>query len=404
MGSHAHRAATAALSGSENRRALAAAYYVAFAALGLLAGGLGPTLPGLATQASVGLGQISILLTAYGLGYATGSLLSGRVYDRVSGHRIMAAALFLMAAGIAALPVLGLLWLLTAVVFVVAAAAGGLDVGGNTLLIWAYGRQVSGVMNGLHLFFGIGALLAPFVVAQVILLTGRSPLTYLVLAPLMLPAALWLLRLRSPASPPATDTITGRIDWLLVALFALFNIVSVGAESTYGNWIFTYGTRLGLVTEAGGAYLTSVFWGAFSLGRLAAVFASARFSPAQIMLVCVPGAAAGALLILAFPASVFALWLGTAVFGFAFGPIFPAVLAQLGQSTRVTGLVSSVIFLGSSLGMMSVPWVVGQLIEPAGPAVVMLTAFATTTLAIFVLVAALLRSRNLHAAALAAVE
>ena len=49
---------------------LTAAYFVAFIALGLTAGSLGPTLPALAEQTHVGLSAISYLFTARSLGFA----------------------------------------------------------------------------------------------------------------------------------------------------------------------------------------------------------------------------------------------------------------------------------------------------------------------------------------------
>jgi FHS family Na+ dependent glucose MFS transporter 1 len=359
--------ATASGERALDRRGLTAAYYVGFVALGLFAGALGPTLPGLAAHARVSLGAASLLLTAHGLGYAAGSLVAGRVYDRVLGHRVMAAALLTMFAAIALLPALPWLGGLTAVVMVVAVAGGFLDVGANTLLIWAYRAKVAPAMNGLHLFFGVGSLVSPLIVAQAIALAGDSRLTYWVLAPLMLPSALWLLRLRSPAALPTDDSVTGRVNWLLVGLLAAFNVFAVGAESSFAGWVYTYSTMLGLASVVGGAYLTSAFWAAFTVSRLLGVPAAARWTPAQMLCACVPVCLAGVLVIVAWPGSVVALWGGTLVFGLGIGPLFPAIFSLAGQATRVTGQVSSVIFVGTSVGMMSIPWVIGQLLEPVGP-------------------------------------
>ncbi len=61
----------------------AVGYYAAFVVLGLATASLGPVLPRLAEQVAVSLGSISLLFTARSLGYLTGSLGSGRLYDRV---------------------------------------------------------------------------------------------------------------------------------------------------------------------------------------------------------------------------------------------------------------------------------------------------------------------------------
>ena len=377
-----------------DRRSLVAAYYTSFVALGLFAGALGPTLPGLAEQTRVHLSEASLLLSAHGFGYAAGSLIAGRLYDRVAGHKIMAGALLIMCAAIATLPALPWLWVLIAAVLIVAVAGGFLDVGANTLLIWTYGAKVAPAMNGLHLFFGVGSLISPLIVAQVILFRGDSRLTYWVLAPLMLPAAGWLLRLPSPSVPPADDTITGRVNWLLVGLLALFNFFSVGAESSFGNWLYTYSTTLGMVSKAGGAYLTSTFWAAFTLSRLFGVVAAMRWTPAQMLLGCVPGALVGVLGIVLLPGSPAALWAGVIIFGLGLGPLFPAVFSLAGRATRVTGQVTSAIFVGGSLGMMSVPWLIGQFFEAAGPQSAMTTIMLCLAAALGLLVIVLDKARG----------
>ncbi|NJN83632.1 MAG: MFS transporter [Caldilineaceae bacterium] len=73
------------------------AYFAAFIAIGLVAASLGPTLPRLAENTGVELGQISFLFTSRSLGYLIGSYLGGRFYDRLPGHPIMAATVLLMA-------------------------------------------------------------------------------------------------------------------------------------------------------------------------------------------------------------------------------------------------------------------------------------------------------------------
>src|SRR5262245_66669477 len=68
-------------------------YSIAFTALGLVVGSLGPTLPALAANTQVEMKQISHLFIARSLGTMLGSWLIGRWYDRIAGHPLMAASL-----------------------------------------------------------------------------------------------------------------------------------------------------------------------------------------------------------------------------------------------------------------------------------------------------------------------
>ena len=96
-------------------RAIAtAAYYASMLALEFGTAVVGPTLAGLASRTGSSIGTIGIVFTATALGYLFGSLLSGRWFDRLSGHRVLACALLLVAACFAIVPFTGSLWPLTA--------------------------------------------------------------------------------------------------------------------------------------------------------------------------------------------------------------------------------------------------------------------------------------------------
>jgi MFS transporter, FHS family, Na+ dependent glucose transporter 1 len=377
-----------------NGRALVTTYYAAFTALGLFSGALGPTLPGLAEQTRSTLGQISNIIMAHGLGYIIGSLVAGRVYDRTAGHRVMAISLVVMSAALFLVPVLPQLWLLAAVILIMAVAEGFLDVGGNALLVWAFREKVAPAMQGLHLFFGVGALIAPIIVAQVIMLESGIRWTYWLLAPLMWPAIVMLSRLRSPEPPPVEDTITGRVDYRTVALIALFQFFSVGAEGAFFNWIFTYGIMAGQLSKTMGAYLTSTFWIAFTLSRLVGVAVSTRWTPSRMVLTYLPLAMAGLALILLLPPLGPALWIGTFMVGAGIGPLFASIFALTERVTRVTGQVTGIIFVGGSLGMMCLPWIIGQLIEPVGPQAIILCVLASLSLALATVAVILVRRRR----------
>ena len=173
-------------------------YYTAFAALGMVGASLGPTLPGLAEHTQTQISEISLLFTARSLGFLLGSFFGGRLYDRSPGHPLMAVVLIIMAVMMALAPLISLLWLLAAALLIVGVAEGTLDVGGNTLLIWVHRHKVGPFMNGLHFFFGAGAFLSPIIMAQTMLISDDITWAYWVLASLMLPVIVWLLRLPSP--------------------------------------------------------------------------------------------------------------------------------------------------------------------------------------------------------------
>jgi FHS family Na+ dependent glucose MFS transporter 1 len=364
------------------KRSTTIGYYAAFTGLGLAAAALGPTLPGLAQQVQTPLSEISFLFTASSSGYLLGSFQGGRFYDRMPGHPVMAGSLLLMALMLTLAPLIPVLWVLALVMLILGMAEGVLDVGGNTLLVWLHGHAVGPYMNGLHFFFGVGAFLTPVIVAQALHLKDDISWAYWVLALLMVPAAVWLLRLPSPAAPAnsaneaarpgsSASPNSGRRARIVVALIALLLFLYVGAEAGIGGWIFSYAVALELGSETIAAYLNATFWGALTLGRLLGIPIAVRFRPRWILLGDALGCLVSAAILVLNPQSPAATWIGTFGMGIFIASVFPVALALAERQVTITGRTTGWFLVGASLGGMTVPWLMGQIFELIGPRMTM---------------------------------
>lgn len=202
-------------------RAQTAGYFAAFIALGLVAASLGPTLPYLAAQTDADLKNISYLFTTRSAGYLLGSLLGGRIYDRVRGNPVFATSLLAMALLMGGAPAVSPLALLVAVLLLIGVAEGFIDVGANTLIVWLHRERVGPLMNGLHFCFGLGAFLSPLLVALAVSTSGWYGWAYWSVALSLMPLGLWFTRLWSPVAPTlAADDPQGQINWPLVGLIS----------------------------------------------------------------------------------------------------------------------------------------------------------------------------------------
>jgi FHS family Na+ dependent glucose MFS transporter 1 len=378
-------------------------YFASFLALGMVTAILGPTLPWLAEQTRTQVEGISFLFLAHSSGYLLGSFFGGRLYDRVAGNPVMAGMLGLMIVVLTLVPAIPALWLLTAAWLLVGIAGGSLDVGGNTLLVWLHGSRVGPYMNLLHFFFGFGAFVSPLIVAQTLIWTGGIRWTYWILALLLVPITLWVARQPSPAArhertdtpdgEPAVVTTPGR-EALLVSLIALLLALYVGAEVAFGGWIYSYALAQGLGSMASAAYLTSAFWGGLMVGRLLTIPLAARVRPRWIILGDLLGCILSVAVILAWPGSLAALWVGTLGLGLSMASVFPAAITLAERRVRITGAVTAWFLVGASLGGMLLPWLIGQLFESVGPQVTMSVILTDLILALGVFGALMLASRR----------
>jgi fucose permease len=253
-------------------------------------------------------------------------------------------------------------------------AQAGVDVGGNTLLVWLHRQRVSPFMNGLHLFWGVGSALAPILVAQALLLgdqalTGGFRASYWLISLLLLPVALLLSRVPSPIAAHKEPGAAPQLptNWPLVILFALFFLTFVGAEGSYGGWIASYAVATGIATPAMAAYLTSAYWGALTLSRLVSVPLALRFRPRALLIADLVGCLVGLGLAVFGGGSSTVIWLATIIMGISVATLFPVTMSFAGEVVTVTGQFTGLMFVGASLGGMLLPWLIGQFFEPIGP-------------------------------------
>lgn len=363
-----------------------AAYFVSYIALGLAAAALGPTLARLAEQTHTSLGEISIVFTTYWLGYLLGSFQGGRLYDRLPGHVVLGSALLLMGVMLALAPAVSALWLLAGVMLVLGVAEGALDVGCNILLVWVHGERVGPFMQALHLFWGIGAFLSPMLIGQLVLASGGIAWAYWTLALVAIPVAVWLYRLPSPADPAESEHVTGGpLNGLLVTLIVMFLFLYVGMESSLSGWLPTYAASRAVIGETMAAFLTSGFWGAFTVGRALAIPFASRVRPRTILFIDLIGCLVGVGMLLQWPNSAEAIWVGVLGLGLSMGSIFATTMLLAERYMAITGQVTGWFFVGGSLGSMLLPWMIGQLIEPIGPRATMITVVIGLIVALLVL-------------------
>jgi FHS family Na+ dependent glucose MFS transporter 1 len=77
------------------------------------------------------------------------------------------------------------------------------------------------------------------------------------------------------------------------------------------------------------------------------------------------------------PQSEWAIWVGAFGFGLFVASIFPTVLTWAERRMNMSGLVTSMFFVGSSIGAIFFPWFIGQLIDAYGPWITMPTILVT---------------------------
>ncbi|MCE8033768.1 MFS transporter [Billgrantia tianxiuensis] len=374
----------------DHGRRVTLTYFVAFIAIGMCVGLLGPALPHLAVMTGSGMGQIAILFTARALGTMLGSVFSGLLIDRFDGHRVLAAMLLLLAAGLAAVPFSQALALLTAVMFLLGLAEVSVNAGANTLLLWTHGPASPPWISALHFCFGLGNMLVPLVLVAVLHLQLSFAWAFWLVALYVVLLLLPLLRLPSPRPPDMSlgdRTAPPPQDGWRLAIFLLMFGLYVGMEVTFAGWITAYGVLSGMA-PADAALLVTLFWLTLSAGRLLAIPLVRLLTPWMVLRGCL---GLGLVSTLALHGQWLPLPLVALLFGLAASAVFPTLFGLSNQLMPANGRTTGWIFLASGIGGMALPSLTGPLLERAGTAAFPLLLVALIALLILGLI--LLRAR-----------
>ncbi len=265
-----------------------------------------------------------------------------------------------------------------------------MDLGGNIMLIWAFHKKSGPYLNGLHFSFGVGAVTAPLLVAFTLQAGYAASYAYWIVALLSIPSIFWILGRPSPENPRKTETATSSTPraemsiWLLVGFFFLYG----GGEVSIAGWIHTYGIKHNLMPETRAAYLTSSFWGLFTLGRLIAIPLTLRFRSYQLIRIQLSGAAVFLAILMLSPPNEIITWGCTMLIGLCMSSVFPLAMTYFERFTGGSGQLTSWFFVGASAGSMTIPWLIGQFFESVGPnfftAFVLICITAATLIMIYI--------------------
>jgi fucose permease len=365
--------------------------YAAFVLIGVSAGASGVLLPAQMRDYGVDRATIGITFFTVSAGFVLASLGTGALIHRF-GVRIA------LAAGGGAF-VLSSLYLATRppfVAFVLAQLVTGFAAGVLESALNVYVAALPGattLLNRLHAFWGVGALIGP-VLAAWIVSVGSWTVVWLILAVAGVPLlAGFLLAYPGPepgpgpagpeAGVPAALDAGGLLGAALrergVLLGATMLTVYVGLEIGVGNWSFSYLVQARALSGSLAGYSVSGYWLGLTLGRflISPVAARIGVTTAGMIYACLGGVAAAVTLAWLSPVATGAT-VALMLLGFFLGPIFPTTMAiapRLAEA-RLVPTAIGVMNAAAVVGGAALPWLAGVITQSGG--IWMLLPFALT--------------------------
>ena len=302
------------------------------------------------------------------------ALLSPRMIRRFHTKWIVIVSIFLTVLGLLGFSVSAHYWMLFLFAVPYGLGAGAIDASVNHYVANHYS---SSVMNFLHCFYGVGAVISPTIMALALRLAkwneGYRWTAFIqagILLVVILSLPLW--KKNDAADDGETRESAGiqetlRVPGVALTLVAFFSYCA--GEATCFLWTPSYfaGTRAGLSEETVAAFGSLIF-GGLMLGRLISGFISNKLGDRLLIRAGIAVELLGILLVFLPAKSHVVTAVGFVVVGTGMGPIYPAIQhmapANFGarHSAAVIGLQMASAYIGSTF----MPMVFGHLQQAVG--------------------------------------
>lgn len=352
---------------------LIAVIYLAFISLGLpdsLLGSAWPTMQNVFHVPSSYAGYVSMTISFMTI---ISALISPKLIKKFATKWIVIVSIFLTVVGLLGFSLTAQYWMLLVFAIPYGLGAGSVDAALNHYVANHYS---SSVMNFLHCFYGLGAVISPNIMALALKYArwneGYRWTAYIqigILFVCILSMPLWKSSENETQESEETAGIKEalKVPGVVLTLIAFFAYCA--GEATCFLWTSSYfaGTKQGMSKELIAAFGSLIF-GGLMLGRLISGFISNRLGDRLLIRIGIATELVGILLIaLPFKGYVIAA-VGFLIAGTGMGPVYPAIQhmapANFGKkySAAVIGLQMASAYLGSTF----MPTIFGRLQQAIG--------------------------------------
>ena len=347
-----------------SRRALFVSACLGMLTFGIVLTTLGSVLPSVIERFGISKAEAGSLFLLMTFGILAASLVFGPMVDRYGYKEILLVATGLIALGlegIAFAPSMGTL----RVAIVLIGLGGGIINGGANALVADISSEERGAnLSLLGVFFGVGAMGVPFILA---VLTGRFTQSALIAGVgilVLLPFA-FIAATPFPAPKQAQGfpiaAAGGLVRDPLLLLMGLMLFLESGMEITVGGWTSTFVKEELGVPERSALIILSLYWMGMMLARITLGSILRRRSAVRVLYACIAIALAGAALLL-MTHRVSAAALGVFLLGVGLAATFPIVLGFVGDRyATLSGTAFSLVIAMALVGGMLLPDAAGIL-------------------------------------------
>lgn len=339
---------------------LLALIYLAFICLGLPDSLLGSAWPVMHSQMNVPLSYMGIVSMVISGCTIISSLMSDKMTRKFSTKAVTVVSVILSGLSLLGFSFSTKFWMLIVIGIPYGLSAGAIDAALNNYIALHY---TSKHMSWLHCFWGVGAVVSPFIMSYA--LTSSSWNTgYLIVSIMLLAIGILLLSTLSvwKIHKEPHDEAQSSKSLSLVEIFKIKGVPCVllgffaycAGEATTMYWASTYFVQAKGFSEERAAAFASLFYIGITLGRFLGGFIMNKLGDRKMIIIGTTVLFIGILLV-ALPLGIdFLAPLGFVIIGFGCAPIYPCIIhatpSNFGaeNSGAIIGVQMAFAYVGST--------------------------------------------------------
>ena len=346
---------------------LLAVIYIIFISLGLPDSLLGSGWPAMHLDLGAPTSYMGIITMIMSAGTVVSSLLCDRLTKKIGASVVTIISVFLVAIALFGFSFSNKFWMLIVFSVPYGLGAGAIDAALNNYIALNYSAKH---MSWLHCFWGVGAIISPFVMSYALATShwsdGYKIVGYIQLGIgilLLLSLPLWKKGKKENKEETKSIGLIGALKIKGVPLILLGFFAYCAAEATAMSWASTYLVEVKQLSTEIAARFASLFYIGLTFGRFVSGFVTNKLGDRKMIIIGSGILFFGiALLIIPYVSPVVSL-VGFAVIGLGCAPIYPCIIHSTPDNfgEQYSGAIIGVQMASAYIGSTFIPPLYGLL-------------------------------------------
>jgi len=333
---------------------------------------IGPVVARIIVERGIANTEAGLMFTSHFIGFIIFSLIGAILAEKVGKKRIIVHSLFIFGFGFLMFSIFDIFWLECLIMFVLGGAGGIVECLGSSLAADINPQNPEYAVNRVQIFFSVGAMLSPLLIALSILFVPFWKVFYMVLALYSFIVAFFMGKAKIEVQMEGESTQFKLRDLRTIVkepgfiIMCFCMLAYTGSEVGVWGWLTALIQQTSTLSIFQSSLFVSLFWLFMGIGRVISGWLLPRLGAKKTVAIL---AAISAILTLAtglFANSNSLIWLIAGI-GLGCSSQFPLITGIGSRLTTLpSGVAITILMVSGNIGSSLIPLTMGAIGDTAG--------------------------------------